>query len=553
MKKAAWCGGAAMMVAAAGVCSVPFMIGAGPTDAAPPVLRNPEGTVVSRALTDAEKSFLAANPDYFTRARSTTRGTPPTGPIECPAEYEPMAAIMMSWESFTTTLIELTKHITTTGNADVYMIVDTASEQTTATTALTNAGVNMGRVKFFIRTTDTVWIRDYGPRYIYEGGVRAIVDHTYNRPRPNDDALSTWFGPQRGEQVYDVGLTHGGGNYHLNGLDKSYCTELIKNENIGLTEADIHARWLAHQAVDTHIFPAFPSTLDSTQHLDMWMQVCADDKVMISDWPVTGGNMTTADAICEDAVVYMQNNGYTVSRVPARQVSGVHYTYTNVVMCNDLIIIPSYTNSTIASAGYNAQALASWQAANPSKTVVQVNGQAVVTSAGVFHCVVMHVPANKGGVNPVAYLRAPNGGQTFNPGDGVEITWITDDDVAVTNVDLLLSTDGGATYPITIASATADDGSFTWIVPDYAVNHARVKVVARDAASNTGSDASDADFAIAGTCPGDFDLSGFVDLEDYIAFVGAFEAGDISADVDGTGFVDLEDFNSFVGWFEEGC
>ncbi len=54
-------------------------------------------------------------------------------------------------------------------------------------------------------------------------------------------------------------------------------------------------------------------------------------------------------------------------------------------------------------------------------------------------------------------------------------------------------------------------------------------------------------------CPADFDHSGFVDLEDYDAFVHAFEKGADIADFDHSGFVDLEDFGAFVHDFEEGC
>ncbi len=519
----------------------------------PPVLSSPEGAAVSRGLTGAEKAFLALNPDYFRNQNAGRRSAPPTGPVECAAEYEPMEGILLAWESFNPVLTELAKHITTTGNANAYVVVDTAGEQTTATTTLTNGGVNMSRVKFYIRTTDTVWIRDYGPRYIYEGNVRAIVDHTYNRPRPNDDAFSPWFGQQRKEDVYDVGLVHGGGNYHLNALDKSYCTRLINNENPTLTETQIHDKWSAFQGVDTHFFDPFPTSLDSTQHLDMWVEVYGDHQVMVSDWPVTGGDMTTADTICDNAATYFAGQGFTVNRLPARQVGGVHYTYTNVIICNNLIIVPSYTNTTIVNAGYNTQAFNTWQAANPTKTVVQVNGQSVVTSAGVFHCIAMHVPVNRGGVNPVAYLRSPNGGATFTPGEQVTIAWATDDDVAVTNVDLMLSLDGGETFPYPIASAITDDGSESWTVPDYNTAHARVKVVARDADGHTGFDTSDADFSIAGTCRADFDLTGFADTDDYDAFVQAFEEGTLRADVDGSGFVDLEDFDTFVQWFQEGC
>lgn len=55
------------------------------------------------------------------------------------------------------------------------------------------------------------------------------------------------------------------------------------------------------------------------------------------------------------------------------------------------------------------------------------------------------------------------------------------------------------------------------------------------------------------TCPSDFDLSGYVDIDDYTAFIAAFEAGDEDADYDGTGFVDTDDFTEFIHDFEQGC
>ncbi len=57
----------------------------------------------------------------------------------------------------------------------------------------------------------------------------------------------------------------------------------------------------------------------------------------------------------------------------------------------------------------------------------------------------------------------------------------------------------------------------------------------------------------AGYCPADVDCSGFVDTEDYDAFVVTFEAGDASADFDLSGFADTEDFDAFVEAFEAGC
>ncbi|GMV26133.1 MAG: hypothetical protein AMXMBFR58_21640 [Phycisphaerae bacterium] len=55
------------------------------------------------------------------------------------------------------------------------------------------------------------------------------------------------------------------------------------------------------------------------------------------------------------------------------------------------------------------------------------------------------------------------------------------------------------------------------------------------------------------SCPADFDGTGFVDTDDFDAFIVAFEAGDTTADFDGTGFVDTDDFDAFVVAFETGC
>lgn len=54
-------------------------------------------------------------------------------------------------------------------------------------------------------------------------------------------------------------------------------------------------------------------------------------------------------------------------------------------------------------------------------------------------------------------------------------------------------------------------------------------------------------------CRVDFDGSGWVDIDDFTAFIEAFEAGHPSADYDASGFVDLNDFDAFMSDFALGC
>src|SRR5690606_14309571 len=116
---------------------------------------------------------------------------------------------------------------------------------------------------------------------------------------------------------------------------------------------EIHALWASHQNLDTLFFDRFPPAVDSTGHIDMWMQLISDDEVIISYWPTQP--TSTQAQICDQAAAQFAARGYTVYRTPALRASGTHFTFTNVVMCNDVVIIPRY--NTAAAAAYNDEAL----------------------------------------------------------------------------------------------------------------------------------------------------------------------------------------------------
>jgi agmatine/peptidylarginine deiminase len=427
----------------------------------------------------------------------------------------------------------------------------------------------MARVHFVLPTAiDTVWQRDYGPRYIYEGNCRAVIDHQYNRPRPNDDAFPIWYSAYRHHALYQLGLNgtqliHGGGNFHLDALNRSYATRLTVNENPTFTEGQIVGIWGSYQGVQHTFFNPFPTSIDSTQHLDMWMQVVADDKVIVSTWPNNVGS--TQAQICDAAAATMAGRGYTVYRVPAFSVGlpAVHYTYCNMVMCNDVVMIPSYTNASVAPS--NAAALATIQSALPGKTVVQINCESIIGLAGAIHCIVMHVPAHRGlpgpngGLAPTAYLKSPNGGQSFAQGSAQTIRWISDDDQGVSSVDLLLSTDAGQTFPTVIVAAIADTGSYNWTVPNVDTALARVRVVARDAQGNTGFDDSDASFTIGSPCYANCDGSTvppILNVNDFQCFINLYAAASPAANCDNSTVAPVLNVNDFICFqtkFAQGC
>jgi hypothetical protein len=99
-------------------------------------------------------------------------------------------------------------------------------------------------------------------------------------------------------------------------------------------------------------------------------------------------------------------------------------------------------------------------------------------------------------IAPAVAVTAPNGGESLPVSIPVEIHWTATDDGGIRDVDILLSRDGGATWPEILASALPNDGTFTWTPAPPATEAALVQVRAHDLACNTGSDVSDAAFTI---------------------------------------------------------
>ena len=102
---------------------------------------------------------------------------------------------------------------------------------------------------------------------------------------------------------------------------------------------------------------------------------------------------------------------------------------------------------------------------------------------------------------PSLSLTAPNGGELWIVGTTRNVTWTAADACGAVTVDLRYSTDGGATYPNTIALGIANSGSYAWPVPDTPSSSARVRITAHDAAGNATTVSSAADFVISHLTP----------------------------------------------------
>lgn len=424
---------------------------------------------------------------------------PSNGLVASPPEYSPSAGVIFrfSTSAWPTVVRDCVVALTQNPayNDIAYVVVASGSQQNNATNSFTAAGADMSKVRFIQFPNDSIWLRDYGPHFIWQSNNLAIVDSHYYPNRPQDNFIPTlladdyFFLPS-----YDIGLYYSGGNFQPGPNRNGFVTSLVQQDNPGFGTL-INEQYQAYQGIDTlHIMPRLPSSVDGTGHIDMWMYLVDADTVVISQF--LPGSNPSAISITDNAVPYMQGLGFQVHRTPAWNVGSTHFTYANAFRVNNRIFIPTYGQGNPAYLASDAQALATWQtAAGPGVQIVGINSFDIIPAAGAIHCIVMQVPKFTS-AGPAAHVMSPAGGELLVPGVAHDIRWVATDDLSVTGVDLRYSTDGGATYPHLIVANHGDTGQYSWTVPALNSTQCRVKVVARDADGHSAEAVSENTFTI---------------------------------------------------------
>lgn len=445
------------------------------------------------------------------KAAKTFGDMPPTsGLIASPPEYSPTDGVLFRYTtSYGNVVTQLVAALTGDPNHDekAYVLVSSAAQQTTASNGFAAAGADLSKVVFFIEPTDSVWARDYGPHFVWQGNTLTIADSHYYPTRPLDNFIPTLVAENHYVlPPYPMGLYYSGGNFQPGPNRSGFVTSLINTDNPDLTNQQIADLYQDYQGIDTlHIMPRLPSTVDGTGHIDMWMYLVDQDDVIISQFKP--GSNPTAIQVTDNAVPYMQALGFTVHRTPAWNVGSTHYTYTNAFRVNDRIFVISYASGNPAYAADDAASLAAWQAAaGPGVTLVPINCYQIIPAAGAIHCIVMQVPRYTA-PTPSVHVLNPDGGEAFAMAQTYDLRWSATDDEQVSSVDLFYSTDGGATYPNLIAAGLPDTGHYSWTVPLKSSPNAKVRAVAYDNLGNSATADSTNAFEMARTRRKIYDFS----------------------------------------------
>jgi len=308
---------------------------------------------------------------------SMTRETdPPLGPVRNIAEFERMHGVLIRYPlGISTSLIrEMAEDVI------VYCLVS-SSLQNSAYNTMNNANVNMNNVEFIIGSTDSYWTRDYGPWWVVDGyGEVGVVDFTYNRPRPNDNAAPQKVSNYLNTPYFSTDVVHAGGNYMTDGYGISASSTLIYDEN-SMSNNQIHQDMLDYYGIHTYHAIEDPNNT-YIDHIDCWGKFLSPQKVLIREVPTSHAQY---DEI-EEVVDYFENitNGYGEPWEIYRVYTPSNQPYTNSTILNNKVLVP------IMNSSWDEDALDVYEEALPGYEVIGFTGSWESTDA--LHCRTKGIP-----------------------------------------------------------------------------------------------------------------------------------------------------------------
>lgn len=293
----------------------------------------------------------------------------------------------------------------TAGHLDLVILVNDQKQLKTAVKIAEASKADLAHVKFFIFELDTIWLRDFGPRFIQTQTGAQSIDFYYDGTRPKDDYFPNNWGEIAGIKNKTVEWTLQGGNLISNGQGLAITsTRFFEDNYVRFTSpnrprnTEYERRKLVVDSfkkecnVDRLLFLR-PLTPEATKHVDMFAKFLAPDHMLVArvDPRVDPVNARILD---ENAAflrtVLVDGRPMRVDRIDIPPRKGKYWSpYTNTIFANDLVLVPVYKNDSPRTV---QNALATYRRLLPNKHVDTINLTSMQKLEGALHCMSINVP-----------------------------------------------------------------------------------------------------------------------------------------------------------------
>ncbi len=392
----------------------------------------------------------------------------PPEQVRTMAEWEELQGLEITWTSY----YEILAQIVDSAQEEVTVYI-VCSDSDQVKLYLNQHGVPLHNIKYLEQAYDTIWCRDYGPWSAYETDVTKldIIDWIYNRPRPNDDVIPAAMASYLNLDIYEAtenpdDLVHTGGNFMVDGHGTGFASKLILDENSDKTEAEIDDIALRYLGLNRFVkMETLP--YDEIHHIDMHMKLLDEETLLVGQYPegVADGPQIEAN------LQYILDNyktcfgrDYEVVRIPMPpdangrypDNNGEYRTYTNSVIVNGTIIVPTYEEQ------YDTTALRIYRETMPGYNVVGIDCNDIIGALGAIHCITKEI-----GVDEPVWISYAKKRHAYVTESSYEITAKIKSASGISGASAYWTTDTTAGFTALSMSAVGTD-SFTVSIPQQA-------------------------------------------------------------------------------------
>jgi agmatine deiminase len=296
-------------------------------------------------------------------ARNFVETEPPEGQIRNVAEYDPMQGVLVRYPFGVPVSVmkEIAEDVT------LVVICEDAGEKNEVTNTFNNYGVNINNVEFLYAKTNSWWVRDYGPWFIFDGNNEpGIVDFPYNRPRPYDNDIPASVAEYLEINLFGMNILHTGGNYMTDGLGISSSTDLILEENPAMTEEEVNAKHREYLAIDDYFVLIDPLD-DYIKHIDCWGKFLTPNKVILGQVPESDYRYDDFEEVAEffSNTTSAYGTPYEVYRVYTPGGNDVN-PYTNSLIVNNKVFVP------LSGSEWDDEAILKYEEALPGYEIIGI-------------------------------------------------------------------------------------------------------------------------------------------------------------------------------------
>ncbi len=312
----------------------------------------------------------------FDASRDFYATDPPVGDIRNVAEFNQMQGVLVRYPfGVPVNMIAIMSQ-----DIMVTTIVANSSQQQAVTTTYENNDVNLANCNFLIAPSDSYWVRDYGPWFVFDGNNQpGIVNFPYNRPRPNDNDIPIRVSEWLGIDLYGMNLISTGGNYMCDGIGIASSTDLVWDENPTLTHDEIAD--FVHDYLDNSPYDVTEDPLDDyIKHIDCWGKYLTPGRVLIGQVPESDYRYQDYEDAANYFATRMSSYGklYEVYRIYTP--GDYPYTpYTNSLILNNRVFVP------LTGSQWDDEAIATYEEVMPGYEIVGVPYNGWINSDA-LHC-----------------------------------------------------------------------------------------------------------------------------------------------------------------------